>query len=52
MVNDHYEVAIQDKNQGCTELIETLAVVWDDSLRNAEKIARAVVFGKSGQEKL
>jgi hypothetical protein len=45
LVNDHYEIAAQETNQGCMELIDIITVIWKNSLENAEKIARAVVLG-------
>ncbi len=42
-VNDHFEVAKMENLQGCTELTEILANVWQASMSQAEKIARAVV---------
>jgi hypothetical protein len=45
LVNDHYEIGAQETNQGCTELIDIITVVWKNSLENAEKIAKAVVLG-------
>lgn len=42
-VNDHFEVASMENLQGCSELTEILALVWQTSLSQADKIARAVV---------
>jgi len=44
-VNDHFEVSDPDNVIGCSELIGIIDDVWTDSLSNAERIAKDLVFG-------